>query len=319
MFDIAVLATIIASQAMISGSFSIIQQSLSLGCFPRVKIVHTSAKITVVFVMTLTTSFPVLIMITIWKTHILLIISYALVICTMELIYLSSILYKFDQGGYLPLAFATILTTIMYLWNNVYRRKYYYKLDHKISADKLKEVINGTNFSQMLRLAIFYSKLGQGIPPIFKHYVANVPALHSALVFVFIKSLTIRTVPKYGYTNMRNKQKPFENLLIQRLKEFIVDNDEGVVDGENEHRDVKQVDEEKQKEVAEREIEAINKAWHARVVHLIGENEVVAGKGASIGRRIIIDYAYNFLKRNLRQSEKVFDILQKRLLKVGMT
>ena len=44
MFVIAVLAAIIASQAMISGSFSIIQQSLSLWCFPRVKIVHTSAK-----------------------------------------------------------------------------------------------------------------------------------------------------------------------------------------------------------------------------------------------------------------------------------
>ena len=43
-FVIAVLAAIIASQATISGSFSIIQQSLSLGCFPRVKIVHTSAK-----------------------------------------------------------------------------------------------------------------------------------------------------------------------------------------------------------------------------------------------------------------------------------
>ena len=44
MFVIAILAAIIASQAMISGSFSIIQQSLSLGCFPRVKIVHTSTK-----------------------------------------------------------------------------------------------------------------------------------------------------------------------------------------------------------------------------------------------------------------------------------
>lgn len=44
MFLVAVLAAIIASQAMISATFSIIQQSLSLGCFPRVKIVHTSAK-----------------------------------------------------------------------------------------------------------------------------------------------------------------------------------------------------------------------------------------------------------------------------------
>lgn len=44
MFVVAVLAAIIASQAMISGTFSIVQQSLSLGCFPRVKVVHTSAK-----------------------------------------------------------------------------------------------------------------------------------------------------------------------------------------------------------------------------------------------------------------------------------
>ncbi|GMY16856.1 potassium transporter 5-like [Fagus crenata] len=381
MFVIALLAAIIASQAMISGSFSIIQQSLSLGCFPRVKIVHTSAKyegqvyipeinyllmlacvgvtlafrsttrignaygIAVVFVMTLTSSFIVLIMIMIWKTNIILIISYVLVIGTVELIYLSSVLFKFDQGGYLPLAFAAILMTIMYVWNDVYRRKYYYELDHKISPDKLKEVVTGTNFCQMPGLAIFYSELVQGIPPIFKHYVENEPALHSVLAFVSIKSLPIskpnelnvfRCVVRYGYTDVRNEQVPFENMLIERLKDFIADdfwfsqnvinNNEasgelnGVVDGENnEHKNVKQVDEEKRGEAIEREIEAVDKAWRAGVVHLIGENEVIAGKGTGIGRRILIDYAYNFLKRNLRQSEKVFDIPHKRMLKVGMT
>lgn len=40
----AVAAAIIASQAMISGTFAILSQSQNLGCFPRVKIVHTSAK-----------------------------------------------------------------------------------------------------------------------------------------------------------------------------------------------------------------------------------------------------------------------------------
>ena len=44
MFVVAVAASIIASQDMISGAFSIISQSLSLGCFPRVKVVHTSSK-----------------------------------------------------------------------------------------------------------------------------------------------------------------------------------------------------------------------------------------------------------------------------------
>jgi KUP system potassium uptake protein len=76
---------------------------------------------------------------------------------------------------------------------------------------------------------------------------------------------------------------------------------------------------EKQQEDAEREIEIIDKACRAGVVHLIGENEVIASKGASLGDRILINYAYNFLKKNLRQSEKVFDIPHKRMLKVGMT
>ncbi|XP_050111590.1 potassium transporter 5-like isoform X10 [Malus sylvestris] len=406
MFVVAVMAAIIASQAMISGTFSIIQQSLSLGCFPRVKIVHTSTKyagqvyipevnyllmlacvgvtlgfrstakignaygIAVVFVMTLTSSFLVLIMIMIWKTNIFLVISYVLVIGSVELLYLSSVLYKFDQGGYLPLAFATLLMFVMFVWNDVHRRKYYYELEHKISPEQLKEIAVDANFSRMPGLALFYSELVQGIPPIFNHYAANVPALHSVLVFVSIKSLPISKVPleerflfrrvepkdmnvfrcvaRYGYTDVRNENEPFEGLLVEKLKEFIKDSfwisqtnnmhssangdttfeieeefeDSALANGgENGKEDLKQQvdDHDKQQDLLDREIEAIDKAWRRGVVHLIGENEVTAAKGAGIAKRISIDYAYNFLKRNLRQSDKVFDIPHKRLLKVGMT
>lgn len=44
MLVVALLAAITASQAMISGTFCIIQQSLSFRCFPPVKIIHTSTK-----------------------------------------------------------------------------------------------------------------------------------------------------------------------------------------------------------------------------------------------------------------------------------
>ncbi|XP_008235019.1 PREDICTED: potassium transporter 5-like [Prunus mume] len=401
MFVAAVLASIIASQAMISGTFSIIQQSLSLGCFPRVKIVHTSARyagqvyipevnyllmlacvgvtlgfrttakignaygIAVVFVMTLTSSFLVLIMIMIWKTNILLVISYVLVIGSVELMYLSSVLYKFNQGGYLPLAFAMVLMIIMFVWNDVHRRKYYYELGHKISPEQLKEIAVSANFCRMPGLAMFYSELVQGIPPIFNHYATNVPALHSVLVFVSIKSLPISKVPleerflfrrvepkelnvfrcvaRYGYTDVRNEHEPFEGLLVEKLKEFIKDSfwisqrnmddnngekfdikeeefNGGVANGENGKEDAKEVDDQdKQQDLLDEEIEAIDKAWRWGVVHLIGENEVTAAKGAGMVKRILIDYAYNFLKRNLRQSDKVFDIPHKRMLKVGMT
>ncbi len=39
---LAMLATIIASQALISGAFSVSQQAINLGSFPRMKVVHTS-------------------------------------------------------------------------------------------------------------------------------------------------------------------------------------------------------------------------------------------------------------------------------------
>ncbi|KAJ7525557.1 hypothetical protein O6H91_17G056600 [Diphasiastrum complanatum] len=44
MFIISTLAAIVASQALISATFSIIKQSMALGCFPRVKLIHTSKK-----------------------------------------------------------------------------------------------------------------------------------------------------------------------------------------------------------------------------------------------------------------------------------
>jgi KUP system potassium uptake protein len=43
-FVIATAAAVVASQATISATYSIIKQALALGCFPRVKVVHTSKK-----------------------------------------------------------------------------------------------------------------------------------------------------------------------------------------------------------------------------------------------------------------------------------
>ena len=42
---IATLATVVGSQAIISATFSIISQCRALGCFPRIKVVHTSSQV----------------------------------------------------------------------------------------------------------------------------------------------------------------------------------------------------------------------------------------------------------------------------------
>ncbi|KAK7821627.1 potassium transporter 5 [Quercus suber] len=349
-FVVAILAAIIASQAIISGTFSVIQQSLSLGCFPRVKVIYTSTKyegqvyvpeanyllmlacvsltlgLAVVFVMTLTSCFLVVVMIMIWKTHILLIISYILIICTVELIFFSSVLYKFVQGGYLPLAFAAVLMSVMYVWNNVFRKKYYYELENKISPEKLKEIVANRNFYQISGLALFYSVLVQGIPTIFKHYIENVPAIHSILIFVSIKSLLINKVPVkelFLFHRVEPRELNVFRCVVRLSQRMLSAKREGdVLDGwlekeKSGSEDVREF-EDKGQEVIEKEIEAVDKAWHAGIVHLMGETVVVASEGASMGKRIMINYAYNFLKRNLRGSKEVIDIPHERMLKVGM-
>jgi len=41
---IAILQAVVGSQAVITGTFSIIKQCSAMGCFPKVKIIHTSSK-----------------------------------------------------------------------------------------------------------------------------------------------------------------------------------------------------------------------------------------------------------------------------------
>lgn len=306
--------------------------------------------IAVAFAEVITSLFIVLVMLVIWKKHIILAMIYICCISSVELLYLSSVLYKFPHGGYFPVALATIFLTLMIIWNYVYRKKYFYELEHKVSPNTLKDLANTTNVSRIPGLAIFYSELVNGIPPIFGHYIDNIPALHSVLVFLSIKSLPISTVPleerflfrrvnpkelyvfrcvvRYGYTESCQEEEPFERLLVEKLKEFIKDDywyqaqmeyqydDEEDEDGNINNGNVLSRANE---EALQGEMELVDKAWRSGVVHMMGESEVIATKGSGLGKRIVIDSAYNFLRKNLRQSDKVFNIPRKRLVKVGMT
>uniref|UniRef100_A0A803PIY1 Potassium transporter n=1 Tax=Cannabis sativa TaxID=3483 RepID=A0A803PIY1_CANSA len=278
-FVVAVAASIIASQAMITGAFSIISQSLSLGCFPRVKVVHTSSKyegqvyipeinyllmiacvivtaalkttenighaygIAVVTVMVLTTCFVTLIMLVIWKTSIWLIALFFVVFGFIEIMYMSSVFYKFTQGGYIPLVFSLFLTVVMAIWHYVHKQRYIFELKNKVSTDYLKELAANPNISRVPGMGLLYSELVQGIPPIFTHFINNIPSIHSVLVFVSIKNIPIskvipeerflfrqvepreyrmfRCVVRYGYNDIIGEPKEFELQLVENLKEFI--------------------------------------------------------------------------------------------------
>ncbi|KAF8050705.1 hypothetical protein N665_1900s0003 [Sinapis alba] len=278
-FVVAVAASIIASQAMISGAFSVISQSLRMGCFPRVKVVHTSAKyegqvyipeinyflmlacvavtlafrttekighaygIAVVTVMVITTFMVTLIMLVIWKTNIVWIAMFLIIFGSIEMLYLSSVMYKFTSGGYLPLAITVVLMAVMAIWQYVHVLKYRYELREKISSETAIQMATAPDINRVQGIALFYTELVHGITPLFSHYISNLSSVHNVFVLISIKSLPVsrvtpserfffryvepkdfgmfRCVVRYGYKEDIEEPDEFEHQFVHYLKEFI--------------------------------------------------------------------------------------------------
>lgn len=196
-----------------------------------------------VCVMLITTCMLTLIMLVIWKTRIWKIALFFVVFASIEGIYLSSVLYKFTQGGFLPLAFALVLMTIMAIWHYVHKERYMFELRNKVSNEFINELAVNPNIKRVPGMGFLYSELVQGIPPIFSHFISNIPSIHSVLVCVSIKSIPIskvvleerflfrqvepreyhmfRCVVRYGYNDVIEEAEEFERLLVEQLKEFI--------------------------------------------------------------------------------------------------
>jgi KUP system potassium uptake protein len=152
MVVIATLATVIASQAVISGAFSVSRQAVRLGFLPHIRIRHTSSKdigqiyvpavnwslfVTVLVLMfgfrsatrlataygvavtgtfLITTTLFLVVARTQWQWATWKIVAAGIVIGTVEATFFAANLTKVAHGGWLPLLIASAVFTIMMTW-----------------------------------------------------------------------------------------------------------------------------------------------------------------------------------------------------------
>ncbi|KAK1415426.1 hypothetical protein QVD17_31207 [Tagetes erecta] len=238
---IAILASVVGSQAIISGTFSIINQSQSLGCFPRVKVVHTSDKkhgqiyipeinwilmilciavtigfrdtkhmgnasgLAVMAVMLVTTCLTSLVIIICWHKPPILALCFLLFFGSIELLYFSASLVKFREGAWLPILLALILVTIMFVWHYATTKKYEYDLQNKVSLEWLLALGQSLGIYRVPGIGLVFTDLTSGIPANFSRFVTNLPAFHRILVFVCVKFVPVPFIP------------PAERYLIGRM------------------------------------------------------------------------------------------------------
>ncbi|KAG5562376.1 hypothetical protein RHGRI_005199 [Rhododendron griersonianum] len=297
-FVVATLAAIVASQATISATFSIIKQALALGCFPRVKVVHTSKKFlgqiyspdinwilmilciavtagfknqsqignaygecifcslsemqsaetwlqgtAVVIVMLVTTLLMTLVMLLVWHCHWIIVLIFTTFSLLVECTYFSAVLFKINQGGWVPLVIAAACLVIMYVWHYGTVKRYEFEMHSKVSMAWILGLGPSLGLVRVPGVGLIYTELASGVPHIFSHFITNLPAIHSVVVFVCVKYLPVYTVPederflvkrigpknfhmfrcvaRYGYKDLHKKDDEFEKKLFNNLFVYI--------------------------------------------------------------------------------------------------
>lgn len=217
---LATMAAIIASQALISGSFSLTRQAIQLGYFPRLQIVHTSAKAEgQIYIPQVNTILMIscIALVLAFRKSTNLAAAYGLAVvgtmsissilfffiarerwhwptwkaaglCTLflsvEFAFLGANVVKFMHGAWLPLVIGAVVFTIMSTW----------KLGRSILAsifargafpvDMFVSEITRHPPHRVAGAAVFLSASKEGVPPVLLHHLKHNKVLHDKVVLL---------------------------------------------------------------------------------------------------------------------------------------
>ncbi|HEY1606331.1 MAG TPA: potassium transporter Kup [Allosphingosinicella sp.] len=219
---LATAATIIASQAVISGAFSVSQQAMQLGLLPRLKILHTSEKaagqifvpfvnwtllilvvilvlgfkesgrlasaygIAVTGTMFITTCMLAVLLFSVWRWNRLLAGAVTGLFLIVDGLYFASNLTKIPDGGWFPLLVAGIVFTLLTTWatgRKVLRRRL---AEGGVPIDILVREPS-RSITRVPGTAVFLSANADGVPTALLHNIKHNKVLHERVVILNVK------------------------------------------------------------------------------------------------------------------------------------
>jgi KUP system potassium uptake protein len=222
MVVLATAATVIASQATISGTFSFVKQAIQLGYLPRMQIVHTSAQslhqvylpdvnwlqfllvatITIAFgnssalasaygiavtgTMLITTLLTFEVLRYGWRYPLWLAVGATGIFLLVDAGFFSANTLRIAQGGWFPLAIAAVVFFIMLTWSHGRRLV---RLRLQKDAVPLPVVIDSLVASPPPRVsgaAVFLRGEQEGAPRAFMHNLLHNKVLHERVIFLTV-------------------------------------------------------------------------------------------------------------------------------------
>ena len=246
---IATLAAVIASQALISGAFSLAQQAIQLGFSPRMTIVHTSNEasgqiyvpevntILMIACVTLTLMFRksgnlaaaygIAVMGTMVITTILLFsverriwrwpLWQALALCAAFMIvdipFLAANVVKIVSGGWVPLVVALGIYVLMTTWKRGRTAVRKHLAEGSLPLDYFLSRLEDYAPHRVKGTAVFMTSTMGVTPPILLHHFKHNKVLHEKVVLFTIVTEGIPEVPKRDRIQMRELQHGFSEVI----------------------------------------------------------------------------------------------------------
>ena len=238
---LATVATCIASQAVISGAFSLTRQAVQLGYMPRIVIRHTSAReigqiyipsinwilmlcaialvlafrestalaaaygIAVTATMGITTALMAVVERERWHWPLLAILAVTIPLLIIDVAFFGANIIKVADGGWVPLAVAIVIFTLMSTWR-LGRQILNDRVAEQMIAidDFMRDVARGT-VHRVPGTAIFLSRASDGVPTTLLHNLKHNKVVHKRVVLltVFVEETPrVSEVERYEWADL---------------------------------------------------------------------------------------------------------------------
>ena len=226
-------AAVIASQALISGSFSITRQAIQLGLAPRLEVEHTSARemgqiylpqvnwalmFATVFIVigfgssgALAVAYGIAVTLTMIITVLLLYVvmteqwqwpkamagTVMAVFLVIDLAFFGANAVKILQGGWVTLAIAIALFTLMTTWKTGRRLLAERLTARAVSIDDFMDTVAAVRPVRVAGTAVFMTAQPSGTPPALAHNVRFNKVLHERVIVLTVSTAQQPHVPPH--------------------------------------------------------------------------------------------------------------------------
>ncbi len=221
---LATAATVIASQALITGAFSVTKQVIQLGFLPRLQILHTSARDTGQIYMPLVNwgLFVVIVLaVVMFKTSSNLAAAYGIAVCTdmlittvltffviryawkyplwlciattsvfflVDLAFWSSNLLKLADGGWFPLFIGGLILTLMLTWRDGRSLLHHKTRDEAMDLSSFLSALFLAPPTRVEGIAVFLTSEDGIVPNAMLHNLKHNKVLHAQNLFVTVRN-----------------------------------------------------------------------------------------------------------------------------------